>query len=226
MDLQVIGALCMETKNDSIAANNPDSRLVMKRLLDVLFSGIALVLLAIPLLLLAVAIKLDSKGPALFRQERIGKDGRSFMIFKFRTMKQGAEKETAGIYIDAKNPTITRIGYWLRRWALDELPQLLNVFEGDMSLVGPRPTLRYQVEKYDERQKLRLQVKPGLTGWAQVNGRNKLNWTQRMEYDIWYVQNWSLHIDAKILLLTPMAVLKRDFAYADEVEPDDIVHRI
>ena len=216
----------METRNDSITSNNLHSRMVIKRFLDVIFSGIALVLLAIPLLIIAVAIKLDSKGPALFRQERIGKDGQPFMIFKFRTMRQGAEAETTHIYVGAENPNITRTGYRLRRWALDELPQLLNVLKGDMSLVGPRPTLRYQVERYDERQKLRLQMKPGLTGWAQVNGRNKLNWTQRMEYDIWYVQNWSLHVDAKILLLTPMAVLKRDFAYADEAEPDDIIRPV
>ena len=216
----------LRIKSNATAGKNLERRLVIKRLLDVLLSGIALVLLAIPLLIIAAAIRLDSKGPALFRQERIGKDGQPFLIWKFRSMIQGADMETAGIYIDAKNPTITRIGYWLRRWALDELPQLLNVFEGDMSLVGPRPTLRYQVEKYDERQKLRLQVKPGLTGWAQVNGRNKLNWTQRMEYDIWYVQNWSLHVDAKILLLTPMAVLRRDFAYADDAAQDDIVNPI
>jgi len=217
--------LCMETRNDSIAANNLDSRMVIKRLLDVVLSGIALVLLAVPLFLIAVAIKLDSKGPALFRQERMGKDARPFIVWKFRTMKRGARKDTAGIYIDAKNPNITRIGYWLRRWALDELPQLLNVFKGDMSLVGPRPTLRYQVEKYDERQRLRLKMKPGLTGWAQVNGRNKLNWSKRMEYDIWYVQNWSLQLDAKIMLLTPMALIRKDFAFADDLPPDEIVCR-
>ena len=114
----------------------------------------------------------------------------------------------------------------MRRWALDELPQLLNVFKGEMSLVGPRPTLRYQVERYDEMQKVRLQVKPGLTGWAQVNGRNKLNWTKRIEFDVWYVQNWSLYLDAKIILLTPVAVLKRDFAYADEAVPDDIIRPV
>ena len=216
----------MKPRHNATGEKNLERRLVIKRLLDVLLSGIALVLLAMPLLIIAVAIKLDSKGPALFRQERIGKDGQPFMIFKFRTMRQGAEAETTHIYVGAENPNITRTGYRLRRWALDELPQLLNVLKGDMSLVGPRPTLRYQVERYDERQKLRLQVKPGLTGWAQVNGRNKLNWTQRMEYDIWYVQNWSLHIDAKILLLTPMAVLKRDFAFAYELEPDDIIRPI
>ena len=138
--------------------------MVIKRLLDVVISGIALFILAIPLLIIAIAIKLESKGPALFRQERMGKNGRPFMISKFRTMKQGAEKETIGIYIDAKNPSITRLGHWLRRWGLDELPQLLNVFMGDMSLVGPRPALKYQVGKYNERQMLRLQVKPGLTG--------------------------------------------------------------
>ena len=221
---QKVGIL--STKSDATGGKNLDSRMVIKRLLDVFLSGIAVVLLAIPLLFIAVAIRLDSKGPALFRQERIGKDAQPFMIWKFRTMKQGAEAETTHIYIGADNPNITRIGYWLRRWALDELPQLLNVFKGDMSLVGPRPTLRYQVERYDERQKLRLQVKPGLTGWAQVNGRNKLNWSQRMEYDIWYVQHWSLRMDAKIMLLTPMAVLRRDFAYADDAAQDDIVRPV
>lgn len=213
----------MRRKSNATYGKNLDRRLVIKRLLDVLFSGMALILLAIPLLLIAVAIKLDSKGPALFRQERMGKNAQPFMIWKFRTMKQGAEVETTHIYIGAENPNITRIGYWLRRWALDELPQLLNVFKGEMSLVGPRPTLRYQVERYDERQKLRLQVKPGLTGWAQVNGRNKLNWSQRMEFDLWYVEHLSLQLDAKILLLTPIAVLRRDFAYADDVAQDDIV---
>jgi undecaprenyl phosphate N,N'-diacetylbacillosamine 1-phosphate transferase len=216
----------LRTKSGDTGRKKPDSRLVIKRLLDVLLSGIALVLLAIPLLLIALAIRLDSKGPALFRQERMGKGAQPFMIWKFRTMKQDAEAETNHIYIGADNPNITRVGYWLRRWALDELPQLLNVFKGDMSLVGPRPTLRYQVERYDEEQKQRLLVKPGLTGWAQVNGRNKLNWSQRMEYDIGYVQNWSLRMDAKILLLTPMAVLRRDFAYADEVAQDDMVRPV
>ena len=213
----------MRIRNDSSENTKLDGSVVIKRLLDVVISGIALFILAIPLLIIAIAIKLESKGPALFRQERMGKNGRPFMISKFRTMKQGAEKETIGIYIDAKNPSITRLGHWLRRWGLDELPQLLNVFKGDMSLVGPRPALRYQVEKYNERQMLRLQVKPGLTGWAQVNGRNKLNWPQRIEYDVWYVEHWSLQLDAKIFLLTPIAVLRRDFAFADDVPQDDIV---
>lgn len=209
--------------SDPIGNKKLNNLILIKRLLDIVLSGIALILLAIPLLIIAIAIRLESKGPALFRQERMAKNAQPFRIFKFRTMKLGAEKETMGVYIDGENPYITRLGHWLRRWGLDELPQLLNVLRGDMSLVGPRPALRYQVEKYNERQMLRLKVKPGLTGWAQVNGRNKLNWPQRIEYDVWYVEHWSLQLDAKISLLTPIAVLRRDFAFADDVPQDNIV---
>ena len=206
---------------EEVGDRNLNTGLAIKRVLDIFMSGIALVFLTIPLLIIAMAIKHDSNGPVLFRQERIGKDGKPFMIFKFRTMRQGAETVTFGIYIDSGNPSITRLGHFLRRWGLDELPQLLNVFRGDMSLVGPRPTLSYQVEKYDETQMLRLRVKPGLTGWAQVNGRNKLNWPKRIELDVWYAENWSLLMDAKILALTPVALLRRDFAYADGVAEDE-----
>jgi lipopolysaccharide/colanic/teichoic acid biosynthesis glycosyltransferase len=195
--------------------------LSLKRLFDVLVSILALVIFAIPFLLIAIVIKLDSRGPVFFRQERMGKDARPFMIYKFRTMKQGSE--SIRFYIVSDNPSVTKPGRWMRRWGLDELPQLLNVLKGEMSLVGPRPTLRYQVEMYNEEQKLRLDMKPGLTGWAQVNGRNKLNWSQRMKYDLWYTQHWSLRLDAKIFLLTPTVLFRRDFAFADEADEDDIV---
>lgn len=214
----------MKDSGDESSNRNLNRRLTIKRFLDVIVSGLALVILFIPFLIIGAAIKLESKGPVFFRQERMGKDAKPFMIYKFRTMKQGSEN--IRYYIDSNNPSVTELGRWLRRWGLDELPQLLNVLKGEMSLVGPRPTLRYQVEKYDEQQKLRLNMKPGLTGWAQVNGRNKLNWSQRMKYDLWYTQHWSLRMDAKIFLLTPVALLKRDFATADGVAEDDIVRGV
>ena len=195
--------------------------LSMKRLFDVLVSIIALVILAIPFLVVAIVIKLDSKGPVFFLQERMGKDASPFMIYKFRTMRQGSE--SIRYYIVSDDPSVTRPGRWMRRWGLDELPQLLNVLKGEMSLIGPRPTLRYQVENYTEEQMHRLDMKPGLTGWAQVKGRNKLNWSQRMKYDLWYTQQWSLLLDAKIFLQTPIALFKKDFAFADGVDEDDIV---
>lgn len=214
----------MKDSGDESSNRNLNRRLTIKRFLDVIVSGLALVILFIPFLIIGAAIKLESKGPVFFRQERMGKDAKPFMIYKFRTMKQGSEN--IRYYIDSNNPSVTELGRWLRRWGLDELPQLLNVLKGEMSLVGPRPTLRYQVEKYDEQQKLRLNMKPGLTGLSQVKGRNKLNWSQRMKYDLWYTQHWSLRMDAKIFLLTPVALLKRDFATADGVAEDDIVRGV
>ena len=214
----------MKDSGDESSYRDINRRLAIKRCLDVIVSGLALVILFVPFLIIGVAIKLESKGPVFFRQERMGKDARPFMIYKFRTMKQGSEN--IRYYIDSNNPSVTKLGRWLRRWGLDELPQLLNVLKGEMSLVGPRPTLRYQVEKYDEQQKLRLNMKPGLTGLSQVKGRNKLNWSQRMKYDLLYTQHWSLRMDTKIFLLTPVALLRRDFATADGVAEDDIVRGV
>jgi len=214
----------VKDSGDESSNRNLNRRLTIKRFLDVIVSGLALVILFIPFLIIGAAIKLESKGPVFFRQERMGKDAKPFMIYKFRTMKQGSEN--IRYYIDSNNPSVTELGRWLRRWGLDELPQLLNVLKGEMSLVGPRPTLRYQVEKYDEQQKLRLNMKPGLTGLSQVKGRNKLNWSQRMKYDLLYTQHWSLRMDTKIFLLTPVALLRRDFATADGVAEDDIVRGV
>ena len=214
----------MKDNGDESSNRNLNGGLAIKRFLDVIVSGLALGVLVVPFLITAVAIKLESKGPVFFRQERMGKDAKPFMIYKFRTMKQGSEN--IRYYIDSNNPSVTKLGRWLRRWGLDELPQLLNVLKGEMSLVGPRPTLRYQVEKYDEQQKLRLNMKPGLTGLSQVKGRNKLNWSQRMKYDLLYTQHWSLRMDTKIFLLTPVALLRRDFATADGVAEDDIVRGV
>lgn len=143
-----------------------------------------------------------------FLQERVGKNGKIFRLFKFRTMVVGADEKTKGVYIDEKNPYVTRIGYFLRRWSIDELPGFINVLKGDMSLVGPRPTLEYQVRKYDDLQKRRLLVKPGITGWAQVNGRNMLTWPERIKLDVWYVEHRSLWLDIKILFKTFWVVIK------------------
>jgi lipopolysaccharide/colanic/teichoic acid biosynthesis glycosyltransferase len=175
----------------------------MKRAVDVLGAGIGLAL-ASPLLgIAALAIKLDDGGPVFYRQRRVGRQGEEFDLVKLRTMIPGAEAQGAGWAVDYADPRITRAGRVLRRLSVDELPQLLNVLHGEMSLVGPRPTLAYQVEQYTPRQRKRLDVKPGLTGWAQVNGRAKLLWTDRIELDLWYIEHRSAWLDLKIIARTP-----------------------
>ena len=154
----------------------------------------------------AIAIKLEDRGPVLYRQERVGKDGTSFELLKLRTMVVGAETRGAGFAVDEGDPRITRAGRILRRLSMDELPQLGNVLRGDMSLIGPRPTLAYQVEQYSPRQRRRLEVKPGLTGWAQIHGRASLPWDERIELDVWYVEHRSPLLDLRILLRTPLAL--------------------
>jgi lipopolysaccharide/colanic/teichoic acid biosynthesis glycosyltransferase len=165
--------------------------------------------LASPLLATAaVAIKLDGGGPVLYRQRRVGLDGEEFELLKLRTMVVGAETQGAGWAVDDGDPRITRVGRALRRISLDELPQLWNVVRGEMSLVGPRPTLAYQVESYTPRQRRRLDVKPGLTGWAQVHGRAALAWEDRIELDVWYVENRSWLVDLRILARTPLSLFR------------------
>ncbi len=166
-------------------------------------------MLASPALALAaLAVKLGDGGPILYRQVRVGEGGVDFELLKLRTMVVGAETMGAGYAVDEGDPRITRAGRLLRRLSLDELPQLWNVVRGDMSLIGPRPTLRYQVDRYDERQRRRLDVKPGITGWAQVHGRASLPWAERIELDVWYVEHRSALVDLKILLLTPLALFR------------------
>jgi len=178
----------------------------VRRAFDVASSG-TLLLVASPFLLgSAVAIKLDDGGPVLYRQRRVGKEGAEFELLKLRTMVVGAEKLGAGYAVNEGDPRITRAGRVLRRLSLDELPQLWNVLRGDMSLIGPRPTLAYQVERYTPRQRRRLEVKPGITGWAQVHGRAKLPWDERIELDVWYVEHRSFWLDLKILARTPFAL--------------------
>ena len=179
----------------------------MRRLVDIVISALALLLTA-PLLLAAmVAIRLESPGSAIYRQRRVGKGARAFDLFKLRTMVDGAEHLGAGLAVNAGDTRITRVGAFLRRTSLDELPNLFNVLRGDMSLIGPRPTLPVQVAQYTARQRGRLSVKPGITGWAQVNGRASLPWSERIELDLYYVEHRSLALDLRILSRTPAMVL-------------------
>lgn len=188
----------------------------VKRTVDIILSAVLLIVLLPLLIVIALFIKLDSKGTVLFTQKRAGLRGAPFKIYKFRTMVQNAEKMGSGLSISQNDSRITKVGAFLRDWSLDELPQLFNILKGDMSIIGPRPTLMYQVERYDERQRGRLDMKPGVTGWAQVNGRNELRWTDRIEYDLWYVNNWSLALDIKILFSTFSVVLKREGVYGQK----------
>lgn len=182
--------------------------------------GSLLLLLSVSPLLLAVAlcIYLEDGRPIFFRQKRVGKGGKPFPIFKFRSMKKGAEKDPRSLLADEKNPYITKVGRFIRQWSIDELPQLLNVLWGDMSLVGPRPTLPYQVERYTEFQRIRLLVKPGITGWAQINGRNELPWEERIKLDVWYVEHQSFLLDLYILLRTPLVVLRKEGAWGGQLD--------
>ena len=180
---------------------------MIRRAVDVVASALAL-LLSSPLLLAAMlAIRLESPGPMIYRQRRAGRGGKPFDVLKLRTMVDGAEHIGAGMAVNANDSRITRVGAFLRRSSLDELPNLLNVLRGEMTLIGPRPTLPAQVDRYTERQRGRLAVKPGITGWAQVNGRASLPWPERIELDLYYVEHRSLSLDLRILLRTPAMVL-------------------
>jgi lipopolysaccharide/colanic/teichoic acid biosynthesis glycosyltransferase len=177
-----------------------------KRLMDVVVAGFGLIVSSPVLALAALAIKLEDRGSVLYRQQRVGKDGADFELLKLRTMVVGAEKMGAGLAVNRGDSRITRSGRALRRLSLDELPQLWNILRGEMSVVGPRPTLRHQVDTYTPHQRRRLEVKPGLTGWAQVNGRASLPWGKRIELDLWYVEHRSIWLDLRILARTPFAL--------------------
>ena len=178
----------------------------LNRALDVAIAGAGLAITSPLLAAAAIAVKLGDGGPVLFKQTRVGRDGWDFELLKLRTMVVGAEKQGAGYAVNVGDSRITRVGAVLRRTSLDELPQLWNVVRGDMSLIGPRPTLRYQVERYSERQRRRLDVLPGITGWAQIHGRASLSWDERIELDVWYVDHRSPLTDLLILLRTPLAL--------------------
>ena len=174
----------------------------MSRALDAALAALALVVTAPVLAIAAILIRLESRGPVVFRQRRVGLDGRPFDLWKLRTMVSGAEAMGAGLYVLEGDPRITRAGRLLRRFSLDELPNLVNVLHGEMAMVGPRPTVQEQVDRYTDRHRRRLEVKPGITGWAQVHGRASLPWPERIELDVWYVDHRSLLLDLKILLRT------------------------
>ena len=186
---------------------------MIKRAFDLVVSGCLAVLTAPVVAVLAVLIRLESPGSPLYTQTRVGKDGVPFQIYKLRTMVSGAEHQGAGLAISAGDARITRLGALLRRSSLDELPNLWNVVAGEMSIVGPRPTLQHQVDAYTEHQRARLAVKPGITGWAQVNGRAALPWPERIELDLWYVQHRSMALDLRILQRTLGMVLSGSGLY-------------
>ena len=180
-----------------------------KRFFDIVLSLIGIILTAIPMLIIAIAVKLDSKGPVLFKQERIGKGGKVFKILKFRSMCVGAEQTGSGVYSGKGDTRVTKVGKILRATSLDELPQFINVLVGDMSFIGPRPPLTYHpwtIDKYTDEQFKMFNVRPGITGWAQVNGRKEVEWNRRIELNVWYVENVSLWLDIKILFMTVFKV--------------------
>ena len=196
----------------------------LKRVTDILFSSILLLLGAIPLLLVALIIKIDSKGPALFKQERLGMNGKVFKIYKFRSMIVNAEKQGSGVYSGKNDSRVTRVGKIIRATSIDELPQLVNILKGEMSFVGPRPALTYHpwsFEGYTEEQKKMFNVRPGVTGWAQVNGRKEVEWPRRIEMNVWYVENMSLWLDVKIFFRTIIKVLSN----ADNVNSTETAQR-
>jgi lipopolysaccharide/colanic/teichoic acid biosynthesis glycosyltransferase len=185
------------------------------RALDLVIAGAAAVLGAPVFVAIAIAIRVESRGPIILRQTRVGLGGEDFELLKFRTMVPDAHRLGTGWLIAEHDPRITRVGRFLRRWSLDELPQVFNVLRGDMSIVGPRPTLRYQVDQYTPFQWRRLEVRPGITGWAQVLGRNRLTWPQRIELDVWYVDNRSVLLDIRLLLRTLPMLARPTGVYND-----------
>jgi lipopolysaccharide/colanic/teichoic acid biosynthesis glycosyltransferase len=189
---------------------------MIRRALDIVFSCVTLIVTSPALAMAILAVRLESPGPVIYSQRRVGRDGRTFDVLKLRTMVDGAEHLGAKLAVDADDPRITRVGAFLRRTSLDELPNLLNVLRGDMSVIGPRPTLPAQVEQYTPRQRGRLQIKPGITGWAQVNGRASLPWDERIELDLFYIEHRSLSLDLKILRRTVAMVLGGSGLYKGE----------
>ncbi len=188
----------------------------LRRALDVFVSA-AILLVTAPVVALAMlAIRLETHGPAVFRQHRVGQDGVGFDLYKLRSMVSGAESMGAGLAVDAGDTRITRVGSFIRRTSIDELPNLVNVLRGEMSLIGPRPTVQVQVDRYTDRQRLRLAAKPGLTGWAQVNGRASLPWAERIELDLHYIEHATPRLDLRILLTTIRMALTGSGLYRGE----------
>jgi lipopolysaccharide/colanic/teichoic acid biosynthesis glycosyltransferase len=188
------------------------------RALDITLALVGLAIASPLLALAALAIRLESRGPVLYRQRRVGRNGEPFELWKLRTMVPRAETMGAGVYVLEGDPRITRVGRLLRRFSLDELPNLVNVLKGEMAIVGPRPTVQEQVDRYTERQRRRLEVKPGITGWAQVNGRTSLPWPERIELDVWYVEHRSLWLDLRILAKTARMLATGHGLYSEDLK--------
>jgi lipopolysaccharide/colanic/teichoic acid biosynthesis glycosyltransferase len=188
------------------------------RALDLLVASLVLAVASPLLAVAAILIKLESRGPVFYRQRRVGRAGEPFELWKLRTMVQGAESMGAGVYVVEGDSRITRVGRVLRRFSLDELPNLVNVIKGEMAVVGPRPTVQEQVDRYSERQRRRLEVRPGITGWAQVKGRASLPWPERIELDVWYVEHRSLSLDLRILAKTVRLLATGHGLYSDELK--------
>ena len=184
-------------------------RSFLKRAIDIIVSLTAIIVLSVPMAVIAIAVKLTSRGPAFFKQKRLGKGGKVFNMYKFRSMVVGAE--AGGVYSDSKDSRITKVGNFLRKTSIDELPQFVNIIKGDMSFIGFRPPLTYHpwpFEEYTEEQKKMFIVRPGISGWAQVNGRKTVEWHKRIELNVWYAENVSLWLDIKIAFMTVLKVLK------------------
>jgi lipopolysaccharide/colanic/teichoic acid biosynthesis glycosyltransferase len=190
----------------------------VSRVLDVVLAAALLVVAAPLLAVAALAIRLESGGPVFYRQLRVGRHGDPFELWKLRTMVPGAESMGAGIYVLEGDARITRIGRLLRRFSFDELPNLVNVLRGEMAIVGPRPTVQEQVDRYTDRQRRRLDVKPGITGWAQINGRTSLPWPERIELDVWYVEHRSLRLDLRILARTARMLATGHGLYSEDLK--------
>jgi lipopolysaccharide/colanic/teichoic acid biosynthesis glycosyltransferase len=190
----------------------------LSRALDVVLAALLLTIASPLLAIAAIAIRLESRGPVFYRQLRVGRGGEPFELWKLRTMVPGAESLGDGIYVIEGDPRITRVGRRLRRWSLDELPNLVNVLRGEMAIVGPRPTVQEQVDRYTDRQRRRLEVKPGITGWAQINGRTSLPWPERIELDVWYVEHRSLRLDLRILAKTARMLATGHGLYSEDLK--------
>lgn len=190
--------------------------LACKRFFDIVVAAAALIVLSPLIALVALAIKLDDRGPVFFIQDRVGRDRKNFRCFKFRTMILGAEKIGHGLTVVANDSRITRVGRLLRQWTLDEIPQLINVVKGDMSIVGPRPWVPSQAAYCSQKDNRRFDFKPGMAGWAWIHGRNKLPWDERVRMDVWYVDYWSLYLDFSILAKAFVLLFRRDGVYGGE----------
>ena len=195
-----------------------------KRLLDLFMATVILIICSLPMLIVRLLIKIDSPGPAVFKQKRLGKNGKVFTMYKFRSMKQNSEHTGSGVYSGKGDARVTKLGKILRATSIDELPQLVNIIKGDMSFIGPRPPLTYHPwkwEEYTDEQKRMFEVRPGLTGWAQVHGRKNLEWNERIRLNVWYVDNVSFWIDIKIFFMT----IGKVFTSADNQNTGETVVR-